>query len=351
MGFDDGDLIAIDLPTEIASLFLDENDAFGTDNNLDAVHVLQNGNVIFSTEGRGLQLDGQGQDSISLGTDELDLYVFVRDPGPGQDKFVLFQDASADLLGLDGTAGYNIPFESDSAINAISFLDDGRVIFSVEGDGTEIDDISVDKSDLVLYDSASGEAEIIFDLDAAFGAFGWDSDQNPGIDALHVVSTRDTSGGDYLLEEIIISVIGDLKDGDPEFQDHQLFEVTFDASGAITGTNLIFDTEAATGGSTMTPINAYSQTDVLDFRTLLDDETEYTFGDDINDFVAITSPNGTASVFLDPDGDNVDGGVDEPFALRGTVEGFGVGDVVPILVPGGPAGATEFVTVLPDGSV
>ena len=77
----------------------------------------------------------------------------------------------------------------------------------------------------------------------------------------------------------------------------------------------------------------------------------YTFGDDINDFVAITSPNGVGTVFLDADGNNVDGGVDEPFVARGTIEGLSAGDIAAILVPDGPTGATEFVTVLPDGSV
>ena len=100
--------------------------------------------------------------------------------------------------------------------------------------------------------------------------------------------------------------------------------------------------EVSLFGLSGSDIGAYSQTDVLDFRALLTDETDFTFGADINDYVAITSLNGIATVSLDADGPSGT----FSFESRGVIEGFSVGDIATVLVPGGDAGATEFVTVL-----
>ena len=178
----------------------------------------------------------------------------------------------------------------------------------------------------------------------ATGIFIGDGSEGAKIDALHVVDFHFDGNGDVVLDQIIISTITVVKStmGMDLFQNTNPLEIHFNELGDT------MVNELSLFGFSGSDLGAYSQTDVLDFRALLTDETDFTFGvDDIDDYVAITSPNGTGTVFLDADGL----GAGSSFEARGTVEGFSAGDIATILVPGGPAGATDFVTVLPDRSV
>ncbi len=79
------------------------------------------------------------------------------------------------------------------------------------------------------------------------------------------------------------------------------------------------------------PLGAYSQTDAVDLAELLATQTDFVFGDDIEQYVQLTETGpgtGIVEVALDADGP----AVMEGFVTVSTVSGFGAGDFVTAVI-------------------
>lgn len=173
--FKDGDLADYDLVTDTAGLFFSES-LFSNGEDVDAVHVLDNGHIILSTEG-GATLGG-------LTFKDGDLV----DYDPVTDTATLFFDESLFSRGED--------------IDAVSILDNGNLVLSTE-DSASLGGLSFRDGDLVLYDLLADTASLY--LSENLFCSGED------IDAVHVLAN-----GDILLSTESSAKLGGLtfEDGD-----------------------------------------------------------------------------------------------------------------------------------------
>ncbi len=176
--FDDGDLIAIDLPSQTGFIFRPESVMFGLDNTVDALHVLPDGRVVFSVVSDVVQK--LGAPGGSVGHDDAagvaDLWVFdPREPvatevvpfdpaitDPGVPEAVFFPPSStfsfADSANID--ALYIVPEEPQ--------LLAGNLIISTSGADSLPGALSFTDSDLVLWDGATQTATLLFDASSFF---------------------------------------------------------------------------------------------------------------------------------------------------------------------------------------
>jgi len=150
LGFADGDLIEYNPTTDTAILFFGEG-LFGSDEDIDAVHILTNGNIILST------IDGATLDGLSFGDGDLIEY------NPTTDTATLFFDESL--------------FSADEDIDAVHILESGNIVLSTEGAATLGGLIFAD-SDLVEYNPTTDVATLYFS-EALFST-------NTNIDAVYV---------------------------------------------------------------------------------------------------------------------------------------------------------------------
>jgi len=148
----DGDLIAWDPATNAAGLFLSEALFGGSDEDIDAVHVLGDGSILLSTTS-GAALGGLGFASGD---------VVRYDPGAD----------TADMV-FDGSDW----FDASENINALSVMADGSLLISSSTDGTAGALAFLD-GDVLRFD---GEGLSLWLSEAAFGG------TNEDVDALHVV--------------------------------------------------------------------------------------------------------------------------------------------------------------------
>jgi hypothetical protein len=135
---------------------------FSDDENIDALHILDNGHIILSTDGNAT-LGG-------LSFEEGDL---------------------VDYNPLTGTASLYFDgdlFSDDENIDAVHILDNGHIILSTEGNAS-LGGLSFNDEDLVEYDPVAGTASLYFDGSAH------DLSGNDDIDAVHLtdpMASRDT---------------------------------------------------------------------------------------------------------------------------------------------------------------
>ena len=114
LSFRDGDLVEYDFDTEIASLYFSESE-FSSNEDIDAVHVLDNGNILLSTKGSA-ELDGvrfEDGDVIeyNVSTGTAGLYFNEDRFGSNEDINALFisntpikvpEPATVSILGIGG---------------------------------------------------------------------------------------------------------------------------------------------------------------------------------------------------------------------------------------------------------
>ena len=219
---------------------------------------------------------------------------------------------------------------------------DGDDFFEDDGGG---DALRIEFVDLVL-DMDGNEIGVTLT-----GIF-LDQSADADIDALHITAFSDVGGlatgvTDLFIESMIISVKNDLKDsnGDVRFNDADLFEIRFAPDGTATVVSTPIYTALNDVGNEV-PIDAYTQTDVLDLLDILADETDFSFagGDSVADYVLLTDVDGAGgdlvSVQIDPDG-----GGDSFEPPLGFISGFQLGDIVTAVV-GPDNGETDFLTVM-----
>jgi outer membrane protein assembly factor BamB len=234
LSFEDGDLVEYELSTGTATLFFDEGTFEGPpgrNENIDAVHVLDNGDIILSTDGRAT-LDFQDFDDGDLihydpGTGTATLF-FDEDwfSGPGNEdidaahvlhngEIVLSTDGNAtlgtatssedgDVVEYElstGTATIflheDAVFSGNEDIDAVHVLDNGHIVLSTETNA-RIGALSFDEDDLVQYDPSTGTAAMLFNGGDVFAS-------NENIDAVHVLDN-----GHIILSTEDQAVIGTL---------------------------------------------------------------------------------------------------------------------------------------------
>lgn len=138
--FEDEDLVEYNPNTGVAILLFDGDQVFSGEEDIDAVHVSANGTIVLSTEGDAT-LGG-----LTIGDDDLALY----DPDTG----------TASLL-FDGGALFSNGFED---IDAVHLLDDGNILLSTLT-GATLGGLTFEDGDLVEYNPNSDSASIFFDED------------------------------------------------------------------------------------------------------------------------------------------------------------------------------------------
>jgi T1SS-143 domain-containing protein len=123
------------------------------DEDIDALHILDNGNVVFST------IVGTTMGGLTF--DEGDLVEFN---GSGGAVDGLAAGAARHYGGLGGADGFSSLFtDAGEDINAVHVLDNGHIVLSVNGDnGATLGGLTFDDGDLVEYDPNSGTASLFF---------------------------------------------------------------------------------------------------------------------------------------------------------------------------------------------
>ncbi len=150
LSFGNGDLIEYNPTTSSATLFFGEG-LFGSDEDIDAVHILTNGNIILST------IDGATLGGLSFGDGDLIEY------NPTTETATLFFDESL--------------FSADEDIDAVHILESGNIVLSTGGAAT-LGGLSFANGDLIEYNPTTYTATLYFD-ESLFSS-------NANIDAVHV---------------------------------------------------------------------------------------------------------------------------------------------------------------------
>ena len=151
--FGDGDLAEYNPTTDTATLYFNEG-SFAGDEEIDAVHVLSNGNIILSTAG-GATLGG-----LTFGNGDLIEY------NPTTDVGTLYFDESLFVGG-------------DEDVDAVHILDNGNTILSTVTAST-LGGLSYSEGDLIEYNPTTDVATLYFD--------GSLFDGSENIDAAHILA-------------------------------------------------------------------------------------------------------------------------------------------------------------------
>jgi hypothetical protein len=151
--FGKGDLVEYDPTTDTATLLFDENLFSSAQPNIDAAYVRGNGNIILSTTGNAT-LGGLG-----FGKDDLIEY------NPTTDTASLFFDGNL--------------FSGNEDIDAVHLLTSGNIVLSTVG-GAILDGLSFGPGDLAEYNPTTSIATLYFDEN------NFASSAN--IDAVHITS-------------------------------------------------------------------------------------------------------------------------------------------------------------------
>lgn len=197
LSFSDGDLVSYDDVTDTATLLFDES-AFSASEDVDAVHILANGNILLSTT-TGATLGGLTfrdgdvvaydalSDSAVLFFDE-DLFVSNANVDAlavlANGHLVLSTADSNTLAGLAFRDGDLIEYDpvgnvaslfldedlftADEDIDGVHVLADGTIILST-GNGATIGGLTFRDGDLIRYDPVTDTSTLEFDEDAFTG--------------------------------------------------------------------------------------------------------------------------------------------------------------------------------------
>ena len=164
LSFNSDDLAEYDSTSDTATLYFDGT-LFGGNENIDAAHVLANGNIILSVEKDGTTLGG-----LTFGNGDLIEY------NPTTDVGTLYFDESL--------------FGSNEDIDAVNILDNGNIILSTI-DGATLGGLTFGGGDLAEYNPTTNVATLFFDGSLFDGA--------ENIDAVHILDNGNiilsTAGG------------------------------------------------------------------------------------------------------------------------------------------------------------
>lgn len=176
--FGEEDLIAYDMSTGSASMFFDGSELFSAAADIDAVHILPNGNILLSTE--------NGETLGGLTFDDGDLVEY----NPNTDTASLYFDEDV----FDGVVD----------LDAVSVTASGSIIFLSMSADAELLGVEYEEGDLIEYDPVGGTAILRLDNDVVFGSI-------EDIDAVHALPN-----GNFILSTENNAALGGLSftDGD-----------------------------------------------------------------------------------------------------------------------------------------
>jgi len=285
LAFLDTDLVRYDRNADTATLFLDGLSA-GLSKKVDALHVLKNGNLILSVDG-GTTFAGLSVASEDLfeydpvaGTAtmylEADVHfeskkniisAHILDNG----NVVLSTDGSATLGGLTFsdkdlveynrfTGEASIYFDGDATtlsqrISALHILNDGRLVLTADGD-TTLGGLSFRQDQLIEYDPVADSAILFFDGETLF------TETSEKIRALHIGSGSGSSvpsvgtqhvlfvvgnGANLTNEELAHRNLLESWDYSVELIDDDASQTAFDA--AVATNDLVFTTNDITANN------------------------------------------------------------------------------------------------------
>ena len=170
LSFNDEDVVEYDPNTGTATLYFDGSTIFSADEDLDAVCLLSNGNLLISTN------NSAAIGGLSFNDEDLVEY----DSGTG--TATLFFDGSA-------------IFSADEDINGVHVDGNGYIYLSTDSDA-QIGSTSFGDDDVVRYDPNTGDAQIYFNGGNLFSSTGED------IDAISLASASVTGlVGHWRLDE------------------------------------------------------------------------------------------------------------------------------------------------------
>jgi len=172
LSFAHGEIAGYDSGPDTASLILDDV-AFTTDEDINAFHLLENGNYLISTK------DAAVIGGLSFGPGQLAEY------NPLTDTATLYLDVPG--------------FSSTANISGVSLLDNGNLIISVLANST-LGGISFNKGDLVEYNIATDTGTLFFSRALFTGA--------ETIDAVHILDN-----GNIVLSTTTSATLGGLSFG------------------------------------------------------------------------------------------------------------------------------------------
>ena len=151
--FDDDDIFEYYPATDVGSIYLDGNTFFHQNEDINALHMLDNGHIVLSTADNGRI------PPLNFGNDDLVEY----DPVSGSAAIYF----SGSLFA-----------QGNENIDAVAVLPNGHVVLSTTG-SARIGSIDFDDGDLAEYDPSSGGVSILFN-ESRF-------DGNEDIDAVHIL--------------------------------------------------------------------------------------------------------------------------------------------------------------------
>ena len=173
--FEDGSLVEYDIATDTSQMILDESEIFTGNADIDAAFILDNGNIVLSTDSTAT-IGG-------LTFDDGDLVEY----DPGTKTAALFFDE--DL------------FDDNENIDAVSVLSNGHIILSTTS-SAKLGGTLLDAGDLVEYDPLTDVGTLFLNQDEHFSSF------YPNIDAVYVLdsynvilSTNDATLGGLSLDD------------------------------------------------------------------------------------------------------------------------------------------------------
>ncbi len=266
LSFEEDDLIYYDSLAGTAAQIFSGNTSFSNPNeNIDAVHYLDSGQIIISTVGDA-SIGG-----INFGDDDLVQY----DPLTGTTT-LLFN-------------GGNLFLSANEDIDAVHILANGHIALSTTG-GATLGGLSFGDDDIIEYDPVSDTATVLFDGGTLF------SNPNEDVDAVYITAT-----GNIILSTTSFANLGGVTFANEDLVEYNPF------TGATT---LIFDGSANFAGDEN--IDAISVQDLnlgqLDHYEILHDGQASTCAPEpitiraCADAACTTLYNGTTSVTLSPSG-------------------------------------------------
>jgi hypothetical protein len=172
LSFNAGDLVEYNPTTDTAILFFDETLFAGGSENIDAVHILDNGNIILSSS------DDATLGGLTFGGGDLVEY------NPITDTATLFFDGSL--------------FGGSENLDAAHILDNGNIILSTEG-GATLGGLTFADGDLVEYNPTTNVATLYF----SEGLFS----NNADVDAVYVTTVPEPATMALLGLGMLICVI------------------------------------------------------------------------------------------------------------------------------------------------
>jgi hypothetical protein len=180
--FNNGDLAEYDSSTDTATLYFGEN-LFGGDENIDAVHVLDNDNIVLSTVA-GATLGG-----LTFSKGDLAEY------NPTTYTTTIFLNE-------------NLFSSAQPNIDAAYVRDNGNIILSTSGNAA-LGGLSFGKDDLIEYNPTTDLASLFFDGSLFSG--------NENIDAAHLLSS-----GNIVLSTVGPATLGGLSFGAGDIAEYNL---------------------------------------------------------------------------------------------------------------------------------